>query len=126
MARVSTLALRRLAAKRKIVIGGTTHYADATEVGTIIDRNDDYIRSRCPITLERFTPAYRPPSAALPNGLMANPVVPATWEVVECFADLDAALPRAAAAKQEPSYKGATLRVRDRRDNTVIMCAILG
>jgi hypothetical protein len=125
VARPSTLIFRRLAAKRKINIAGVIHYAEATEVGTIIDPHDDPTRRACPITLERFLPEHRPPTVNPPL-LMANPVVPAAWQVVECFAAMDRALPRAAKAKQEPMYKGATLRVRDRRDNTIIMCAILG
>jgi hypothetical protein len=125
MARTSTLIFRRLQAKRKINIAGEIHYADSTEVGTIIDPHSESARASCPITLERFLPAHRPPTVNPPT-LMANPIVPATWQVIECYHDMDAALPRAAEAHKSPQYKGQVLRVRDRRDNTILMCAIFG
>jgi hypothetical protein len=125
MARASTLILRRFQAKRKLNIGGVTCYADATDVGTIIDPHDEATRRACPITLERFLPAHRPPSTNPPK-LMANPIVPTAWHVVECYGSMDTALPRAAKAKNDPAYRGAVLRIRDRRDNMIIMCAILG
>jgi hypothetical protein len=123
VARPSTVLLRRLTAKRRILHHGIVHYADATEVGTIIDSHDMFTREKNPIVLERFLPASRPPSN--PPTLMANPIRPAVWEVIESYASFDTGLPRAKKAKAEPMHKGVTLRLRDRRTNDIILCDVL-
>jgi hypothetical protein len=120
------MIFRRFSAKRKMTFKGATHYAEATEVGTIIDPHDQHTRTMCPFTLERFVPRGRHIYYRAPFRLsMANLPIPAIWEVVECYASLDTALPRASQAKQDTQYRGCTLRVRDRRTNDLIMADIL-
>jgi hypothetical protein len=114
----STLVLRRLTAPRRVIVNGDVHYADSTEAGSIIDTQISSARQHCPWVLERFHAIHRrEPGCLLPN---SAPV----WEVIECYRDLEKAGAGAKRAKDDPRNKNAVLRLRDRRNNDIIMAAL--